>query len=55
MQLPEIREKLSDRNLAEVGRRIGVTRVWLNAIRRGVVTELSEDMHKKLTDYLKAN
>lgn len=55
MTLEQIKQKLGDRNLAEVGRRINVSKTWLNGIRRGVVTSLSPDMKKKLSDYLEAN
>ena len=48
----QIIEALGDRNLAEVGRRIGVTRSYLQAIRSGKVTKLSDDFRQKLSDYL---
>lgn len=53
MELEVIREKLSDRNLAEVGRRLGVTRSWLSAFVKG--GSCSEHMHKKLTAYMERN
>lgn len=50
MNLEQIKEKLSDRNLAEVARRIGVTRAYLSSIMKG--QKISEEMRKKLSDYL---
>lgn len=55
MNLDQIREKLSDRNLSEVARRVGVTRAYISAIKTGVVTKLSEHTHKKLTEYFETN
>jgi hypothetical protein len=52
MEIEQIRKSLGDRNLAEVGRRLGVTRAYLQYIRSGKVTSLSPWMHKKISDYL---
>lgn len=55
LKIEEIREQLSDRNLAEVARRIEVTRAYLSAIQRGSIVSPSKDMIKKLSDYLEAH
>ena len=55
MSLDEIKNKLSDRNLSEVARRVGVTRAYMSAIKTGLVIKLSESMHEKLTEYFEAN
>lgn len=55
MKIDKIRRLLGDRNLAEVGRRIGVTRTYLHYIKQGQVTSLSPAMSKKLGDYLELN
>lgn len=47
----DIRNALTDRNLAEVARRLSVTRAYLHAIRAAKVP-LSESMRQRLTDYL---
>jgi plasmid maintenance system antidote protein VapI len=52
MTLENIRENLSDRNLAEVARRIGVTRAWLSAIKNGA--SCSDQMRFKIVKYLVA-
>jgi hypothetical protein len=52
MEIEQIRKALGDRNLAEVGRRLGVTRAYLQYIRSGKVTSLSPWMHKKISEYL---
>lgn len=53
MTIEEIKTALSDRNLAEVARRIGCTRAYLSAICSGKVLKLSEDMTDKLSNYLR--
>lgn len=53
LSIEQIREKLKDRNLAEVSRRLGVTRVYLSAIRNGHVTP-SYKMVAALSDYLES-
>lgn len=55
MTLEEIKQKLSDRNLSEIARRIGVTRAYLSAIKTGVIVKLSDSMNEKLTNYFEAN
>lgn len=55
MSLDEIKNKLSDRNLSEVARRVGVTRAYMSAIKTGLVTKLSEKMQQKLTAYFEVN
>tara|TARA_R110000851_G_scaffold197641_1_gene348728 strand:+ start:893 stop:1243 length:351 start_codon:yes stop_codon:yes gene_type:complete len=52
MTLEQIKTALGDRNLAEVGRRLGVSRAYLNGIRDGSVTALSHVMLAKLSEYL---
>lgn len=52
MTIEQIRQALTDRNLAEVGRRIGVTRAYLHGIKIGTVTKLSDDMQARLSAYL---
>jgi hypothetical protein len=52
LTIEEIKQRLSDRNLAEVGRRIKVTRAYLHGIKTGRVDKLSADMHSRLSDYL---
>lgn len=47
----DIRNALTDRNLAEVARRLSVTRAYLHAIRAAKVP-LSESMRQRLTEYL---
>ena len=53
LTIEEIRVKLSDRNLAEVARRIGVTRAYLSAICNG--KSAGYETIKKLSDYLGGN
>lgn len=55
MNIEEIKAALSDRNLAEVGRRLDVTRSYLSAIVTGKVTKLSDDMAAKLSGYLRGD
>lgn len=55
MTLDQIRYKLRDRNLAFIAREIGVTKSWLNAIRRGDVKRISNDLEQKLITYLEAS
>lgn len=55
MTLELIKEKLSDRNVAEVARRLGVTRAYLNAVKNGSVEKLSDHMHDKLKIYFEVN
>ena len=52
LTLEEIQERLSDRNLSEVARRIGVTGAYLSAIKRGVKVNPSYEMIKKLSEAL---
>jgi transcriptional regulator with XRE-family HTH domain len=55
LNLEQIKEKLSDKNLSEVGRRIGVTRAYLSAICRGYASNPSYQMLKKISDYLEVD
>lgn len=50
MSPDEIKKALTDRNLAEVGRRLLITRSYLQAIRSGKVP-LSKEMHQRLQHY----
>ena len=50
MSPDEIKKALTDRNLAEVGRRLMITRSYLQAIRSGKVP-LSREMHERLQNY----
>jgi transcriptional regulator with XRE-family HTH domain len=54
MTLEKIRTALEDRNLAEVGRRLKVTRAYLSAVRKGIAIP-SREMHYKLSVYLGSN
>lgn len=51
LSIEEIREKLGDRNLSEMSRRLNITRVYLSAIRNGRVTP-SYHMVERLSNYL---
>lgn len=53
MSLEQIRKALDDRNLAEVGRRLNITRSYLQAIRSGKMTP-SKDTQDKLREYLES-
>lgn len=52
LTLEQIKERLSDKNLSEVARRIGVTGAYLSAIVRGSKVNPSYEIVKKLSDYL---
>jgi predicted transcriptional regulator len=54
LTLEQIRDSLDDKNLAEVGRKTGVTRAYLAAIRGGLRVNPSYSVVKKLSDYLEA-
>ena len=51
LKIEEIRERLSDRNLSEVARRIGITGAYLAAIASGGRTP-SYAVLEKISDYL---
>ena len=51
LTIDQIRERMGDRNISEVARRIGVTRVWLSYIVNGHCVP-SPALQKKLSDYL---
>lgn len=51
LELNEIIKRLKDRNLSEVGRRIGMTRAYLSAVAGGKFKP-SYDNLKKISDYL---
>lgn len=55
MQLSEIRKALDDRNVSEVSRRLYVSRTYLQGIRSGKVKKISENMRKRLTEYLSSD
>lgn len=55
LKLEEIIQRLQDRNLSAVARAIKVTPAYLSAICRGVTTNPSYEMVKRLSDYLEAN
>ena len=54
LTIEQIKTKLSDRNLAEVARRITVTRAYLSALVNDK-RPIGPVMQKKLSDYLEAN
>lgn len=51
LTIDEIKTRMADRNLSEVARRIGVTRVWLSYIVNGH-RQPSADMLRRISDYL---
>lgn len=51
LTIEEIREKMGDRNIAEVARRLDVTRAWLADIIKGR-GKPSYSMLEKISDYL---
>lgn len=51
LNIEQIRERLSDRNLSEVARRLKITRPYLSAIKNGRVTP-SYKLVEKLSDYI---
>lgn len=51
LNLEQVTTKLKDRNLSEVGRRVGLTRSYLSAVVGGKFKP-SYDNLKKLSDYL---
>lgn len=56
LDLDQIREKLQDRNLSEVGRRLSITRSYLSYIcKDGSKANPSYEMVKRISDYLEAN
>jgi len=53
LDLDQIREKLRDRNLSEVGRRLNITRSYLSFIcKKNSTANPSYEMIKKISDYL---
>jgi transcriptional regulator with XRE-family HTH domain len=52
LTLEQIKERLGDKNLSEVARRVGLTGAYLSAIVRGVKVNPSYETVKKLSDYL---
>jgi transcriptional regulator with XRE-family HTH domain len=50
--LDEIRRLLEGRNLARVGREVGLTRAYLSRIRRGEACNPSYDVVERLSAYL---
>lgn len=54
LSLEQIRDRLDDKNLAEIGRKIGVTRAYLAALRGGLRVNPSYTLIKQLSDYLEA-
>lgn len=51
LSIEEISQRMSDRNLSEVSRRLNITRPYLSAIVNGKAKP-SYDMLKKISDYL---
>lgn len=51
MNLEEIRERLSDRNLSEVARRLHVSKAYISNIANGKQVP-SKNMQERLTEYL---
>ena len=54
LTIEQIADRMSDRNLAEVARRLGVTRAWLSAIINGKAKP-SYDMLLKISEYLEGD
>lgn len=54
LTIEQIQERLSDRNLAEVARRLNVTRAYISALKNGKVKP-SYPMLTKLSHYLEGN
>lgn len=55
LNLDEIKKRLEDRNLSEVGRRIGVSAPYLSLLANGTAKNPSYIILKKLSSYLEAN
>lgn len=55
LTLEQIKKELGDKNLSEVGRRVGLTGAYLSAIVRGVSKNPSYETIKKLSDYLEGH
>lgn len=55
MTIDEIKEKLKDRNLSEVARRLALHRETLSRLMRGEVKFLSHKNHTALEEYFKNN
>lgn len=52
MTLPEIRERLGDRNLSEVSRRTGISAAYLSKIRSGEKKNPTLRVLSKIIQYL---
>ena len=50
--LEEIREALKGRNLAEIGREVGVTRAYMSLLRKGLAKNPTYTVLKQLSDLL---
>lgn len=48
----QIKKKLSDRNLAEIARRLNCSRAWISAHYTGTV-KISETYREKYTEYFR--
>lgn len=55
MTIEEIRKRLEDRNLSEVGRRIGCNRQTIYNIAKGITANPKWSLVKALEDYLLRN
>lgn len=55
MSIDEIKEKLKDRNLAEIARRLTMHRETLSRLMRGDVKFLSHKNHDALEKYFQEN
>ena len=54
LTLEQIRDELDDKNLAEIGRSLGITRAYLAALRGGLRLNPGYTLIKRLSDYLEA-
>lgn len=54
LTIEQIKHGLSDKNLSEVARRVGVSAAYLSAICRGVRVNPSYETIKKISDYLES-
>jgi transcriptional regulator with XRE-family HTH domain len=52
LDLKEIQERLSDRNLSEVARRVGISRQYLTDVASGKAANPGWRVLSKLSDYL---
>ena len=55
LSIEEIRERLEDRNLAAVARKMKCTRSYLHYVRSGKQTPKDTDLLVRLSEYLEGN